>query len=331
MFISQTEAQTIFDALPNDRQYPTLDPEYLDIDLLDNPEREPIFWSKSYQSEIVLIGSSVGPALDHLVDFESQRGYGGATSTLPCASPAWRDVWEDFNSDLRDRNGLASFFRFTPLLKNHTCFTGDVVLDRHTIAINLTDDQEPLKIFATRARTAVRKAIKNGVTGRWAETSDDWVSFVELYRQRMAELDASEQYLFSDEYFKRMESWKQTELFLCYLEDELLAGSIFIKSPCYWEYHLSASNRKGMKKNATQWIIWNASEMAKSKNVDFLHLGGGTDNKPDNPLFFFKRGFSKENYPFYFGKSILNDDAYQATKRDFEALDKPTGRVLFYR
>lgn len=331
MFVSQNKAQEIFDNLPPEFQYPTLDPTYVEIDCEDTGSREPLFWTTTFQGKVALISSGFGSAIDGLYDIESQRGYGGGTGSIPFDSECWQEIWRRYFSDATQKKTLANFVRFTPLLKNYLGFEGEIFLDRYTVAIDLDSDIDPLKIFETRARTAVRKAIKNSVSGKWAESNEDWHSFIQLYNQRMDELKAGPQYRFSKAYFDKLAAWKNSRLLLSYHENELISGAIFLTSPKHWDYHLSASNRKGMKLCATQWIIWNACVKAQSEGVALLHLGGGTDNKPDNPLFFFKRGFSKLQNPFYFGKQILNPDAYDRIKNRFKERNLSTSKVLFYR
>ncbi len=331
MFIDQSDAQAVFDSLPREFQYPTLNPSYVAIDCEDIESRVPLFWSTRVGDDTALISSEFGPAYAEFNDVESQRGYGGPTGTIPFDSELWKDIWAQYEQDVRKKDGLANFVRFTPLLGNQRAFNGDTFLDRHTVAIDLGQDTELLKNFESRARTAVRKAIKNSVTAKWADGLEDWQAFINLYNQRMDELNASSQYRFSNKYFDQMAAWSNARLLLCFQENELLAGSIFLTSPDYWDYHLSASNRTGMKLCATQWIIWNACVAAESEEVKALHLGGGTDNKEDNPLFFFKRGFSKKSTPFYFGKQILQIEEYEKLQRKFERDNYSTSRVLFYR
>jgi hypothetical protein len=55
-------------------------------------------------------------------------------------------------------------------------------------------------------------------------------------------------------------------------------------------------------------IIWETIKWAKNKNFKTLHLGGGRG--ANDSLFEFKKGFSKVFYPFYLGKRILNEKAY---------------------
>lgn len=332
MFVGLDKAQEIFDSLPAKFQYPTLNPTYVQIDCAASTgSREALYWTTTLRGEIVLVSSSFGPAIDGMYDIESQRGYGGGTASVPFDSKCWQEIWSRYSSDASKKKTLANFVRFTPLLKNHRGFEGEIFLDRNTVAIDLKSDADPLKIFETRARTAVRKAIKNSVLGKWAESNEDWQSFNQLYSQRMDELKASPQYRFSTAYFDKLAGWKNSRLLLCYHKNELVSGAIFLTSPKYWDYHLSASNRNGMKLCATQWIIWNACVMAQSEGVAFLHLGGGTDNKPDNPLLFFKRGFSKLLNPFYFGRQIPTPDAYDKIKKQFKERNLSTSKVLFYR
>ena len=99
---------------------------------------------------------------------------------------------------------MSEFVRFHPLRANHEG-AGDVAL-RHvqdTVTVDVTQDDDALMAqMASAGRTAVRKAAKAGVEPRPARDLD---RFRDMYVETMRRVGAAERYLFSDEFFERLE------------------------------------------------------------------------------------------------------------------------------
>lgn len=54
------------------------------------------------------------------------------------------------------------------------------------------------------------------------------------------------------------------------------------------------------------------SKRATAEGLEALYLGGGTDTRADNPLLFYKLGFSRHTLPFYVGEAVHDPAAYWA-------------------
>jgi lipid II:glycine glycyltransferase (peptidoglycan interpeptide bridge formation enzyme) len=223
------------------------------------------------------------------------------------------------------------FVRFHPLLRNWEIYDGEVIPDRATVWIDLAIP-DLLASYETRARTAVRKALKNGLTIEWRTGGDGADLFSGLYRDAMHELAADDFYLFSETYFRRLLEWKQARLAVCIREGEPVAAAIFLFGPEIAEYHLSAANVEGKRLGATNLLLHTAAEAAQAEGCSKLYLGGGTDARPNNPLLFFKAGFSAARAEFRIGKHVHSKDAYRFLQERFaEAYSAHPDRVLFYR
>ena len=133
--------------------------------------------------------------------------------------------------------------------------------------------------YETRARTAIRKAEKNGVISSWATDRESWSLFSKLYSRRMSELNASEEFCFSHDYFIRLMNMHSAHLLLASVDGEVIAGALFLMTDDFMEYHLSASTSEGMRVCATQHLIHTAAEAAAAKRIKYFHLGGGTAKK----------------------------------------------------
>ena len=67
----------------------------------------------------------------------------------------------------------------------------------------------------------------------------------------------------------------------------------------------------------------------KALGVKRFHLGGGINSDQRNPLFEFKRKFSKSKYNFYIGKSIFNKEVYDSICQDW--ILKNPGKEKIYK
>jgi len=186
--------------------------------------------------------------------------------------------------------------------------------------------------YESRVRTAVRKAVKSGLRVEWQTGAANAEWFAEFYSAAMAEIGAESFYFFPLSYFRRLLDWEHTRLGVCMNHDEPVAAALFLLGPNVMEYHLSASNQIGKRLGGTTLLIHEAAQLAKSAGCGVMYLGGGTDNKPDNPLLFFKAGFSSEREPFKIGGHVHSSEGYCLLKKQFsQAFDAHPGRVLFYR
>jgi serine/alanine adding enzyme len=143
-------------------------------------------------------------------------------------------------------------------------------------------------------RTATRKAVKNGLRVSWVDSTECWQDFGRIYIAAMEQLEAERFYFFSNDYFCSLLGWQQSQLAFCLKEDNLLAAALFLRGSHIMEYHLAAANGEGKRLSASNLLLDRAATRARELGCRKLHLGGGTDNRPDNPLLFFKSSFSQD-------------------------------------
>ncbi|MGE4554435.1 MAG: GNAT family N-acetyltransferase [Desulfovibrionaceae bacterium] len=323
-----------YEALPETLRAPGLHPAYILADARREPAAEPVFFAHREAGECWWHGFHLHavPGTDWF-DVQSAYGYGGPVSTSPDpdflagADRAWSD-W------CRERNVLAEFVRFHPLLENWRAFGGQVLPDRPTVWMDLTQ-ADILASFETRARTAVRKARKNGAAVRWVDRpagTPELAAFAGLYRADMARLGADPMYFFRDDYFQGLCAWEGVRLAVCEAGGDLLAAALFLADGRILEYHLSAADEAGRRLGAVNLVLHEAALRGRELGLEAFHLGGGFDAAPDNPLLFFKAGFSRQRAEFRIGKRIHRPGDYAALKARWEAQRGVTAsKILFYR
>lgn len=263
------------------------------------------------------------PGTDHF-DIQSPYGYGGPISS--CDAEEFRaDAWHAYQSWCQEHGAIVEFVRLHPLAPWQS-YPGTVVSERETVVVNLQHDCLRDQ-YATRCRTAIRKAEKAGVVVQEYPRDLILSNFSTFYREGMERIGASSFYLFSDRYFKRLAAMQEIRLFVCESEGEWISAGLFFKGADCLEYHLSATTQQGRLLSATNLLIDGAAEFGKRMGCQWLYLGGGTDGSEDNPLLKFKAGFSDNRALFSYGYAVHDSTIYSGLRKWFPS----SNRVLFYR
>lgn len=328
---SATEAQSLFESLPAEKQVFTLSPAYVAVDALREPDCRPLFfvWQEGADFWLHSLHRAKVPGQD-FDDLQSAYGYGGPLSSSEDAGFLAR-AWAAYAGWCRDEGILVEFVRFHPLLENWRLYGGKLLDDRETVAIRL-DDGDTLPGYEVRARTAVRKALKSGIEAVWLPAAENAAAFGNWYRAAMTTIGADESYFFRDDYFRALSALPGVRLLVCRSQDgEWLTAGLFLQQGKTLEYHLSGTSAKGRSFGATNLLLHAAAETGRSEGLTWLHLGGGTNSTPDNPLLFFKSGFSSRRFAFRIGYQVFQPDTYAAMKAARAARGEATGRILFYR
>lgn len=331
MLVTPDRAADTLRHMPAGLQAPSLHPSYLLADAQRDPDLSPCFFvhEEGGESYYHAFHTASVPDTD-FIDVQSAYGYGGPVASttdrefLHASSGAWR-AW------CRESGVLVEFIRFHPLLENWHFFAGDVLDDRATVWVDLAAP-DLMAQYATRVRTTIRKAMKIGLRVEWWGAAEFLAVFPSLYADTMRMIGADEGYFFPSAYFERLLARDSPWLAVCSNDRQVLAGAIFLHSAEMVEYHLSAANSEGKLNGATNLILHEAALRGQQAGKRRLHLGGGSNAAPDNPLLFFKAGFSSQRANFRIGRQIHEPQAYAALKAEREhTLGRRTGRILFYR
>jgi hypothetical protein len=326
-----SHAVEAFESLDEACRVPSLHPFYVVSDAQRDQDLRPVFFIYEGGGETYYHGFHVAEVKGTgFSDIQSPYGYGG-----PIASSEnvefLAGAWEAYSDWCRQNSILVEFIRFHPLLENWRYHGGEVIDDRQTVWVDLGVG-DLLMTYSIRVRTAVRKAIKEGLRVEWVDANRFTEIFPEMYRTTMAQINADDFYVFNDDYFERLLRWDMVHLAVCFKENEALGGAIFFAGKVHMEYHLSASTPVGKQLAATNLILHEAALLGQRLGCRFLHLGGGTDSREDNPLQFFKAGFSSHRGMFKIGKQVHQHEAYAALKDEWlENHGTVSNRILFYR
>ncbi len=328
-------ARKVYQSLPNSMKSPYHNPDYVSLDAEEKQKNENcsvkaafFIYQKGGETYYHPLHCTYTSHID-VTDFESARGYGGPISTTRDLQ-FLSEASVEYKKCLNEHNVLAEFIRFTPVLANQEIYYGNYWFDRATCAIDLVG--YGLEKNSHGAISNINKATKNNcrVSFTSSPTREQCLAFNRIYNARMQALGAGEHYFYSEKYVEKLIA-QGSLLALVERDGEIVAASIFLRTECWHEYHLSAATPEGQKIGAINLILHNYSMSCAMQNSDgsaILHLGGGTDNRPDNNLLKFKRSVGKLEQSFCLGKYIHQPDRYEKLKLTEAASNN---RVLFYR
>ncbi|WP_245634417.1 GNAT family N-acetyltransferase [Janibacter corallicola] len=249
-------------------------------------------------------------------DIVSPYGYGGVQAPSPEALASFR---REFRTASLDRGLVAEFLRGHPLDMN------DAMLDawrpdsvsRHT-TFGVMADGDPEDYFEQaqgRHRTAVRKAVKNGIRVSEVDPHTTVRSdspFRRIYADTMARVGASSRLHLGDDYFHRLTSLgpdRLTVLEATADNSETVAAAMFMRSGSRVHYHLSGATLYGQKYGATNLLIDHVVR-TQLPSHGWLHLGGGVSD--DDGLSRFKRSIGNVTHSMAMCRTIINSSRYEA-------------------
>lgn len=256
------------------------------------------------------------PNFENYFDIASEYGYGGPLSNS--SNPSFLSkAYSAMDEFFAKENIVAEFCRYHPLIKNAEIAAAhrNVSFCNKTVVID-TDKtfDESLMSLDIKKRSNYRRALKKGCSARVAGV-DEVEVFHKIYSQTMGDVNASNFYFLSEDFFRRtLENVKNSFLIISELEGAPMAAGIFMRYGENMHYHFSGKNFKHelySKSNGATVMLLEAVKIANESGVKKLHLGGGVGGKEDS-LFKFKSEFSKDHADFFISKKIIMPEIYAA-------------------
>lgn len=254
-------------------------------------------------------------------DLITPYGYGGPI-IVTCNDELKKDelvkgYYDKFKEYCLKNKIVSEFIRFHPINKNYEDFTNifETKYLRKTVVTNLKEHENPFQEeFKKRARTEIRKALREGVTYNIYHSPKNLTKFKELYYSTMNRRGADEYYYFTEQYFDNMLNYLNKNILVIELvyKSQVIASELyFIKNKMMY-VHLLGYDENYMHLNANGVLEYAASIWGKKNSFDYIHHGGGITNNEDDSLLIAKRKFGQnEDRKFYIGKKIWNLDIYE--------------------
>jgi hypothetical protein len=328
--LSLREAVEMFESIPAQWQLASLHPAMVELDAVRNEALRPIHWCFQTDGRCLThsfqLADNPGLAVR---DIQSAYGYGGPLSNTD--DPEFLKAAEHaFTRWAKERNVIAEFLRFHPLVPHGKWYAGEVVNNRETVHVDLAKglfDQ-----YQTRRRTDVRRFLESKV--RVERVSPEVMNgvFPKLYKQNMDQVAATRGYYFSESYFDCLFRFGAAENWLAYSDKQPIAGAVILVSARAGvaEYFLGAKAAGSEYQRAMIGLLHLVAQHYQTSSFRYFYLGGGRSVDPKDSLLFFKKGFSSLTGRYQIGSRVYDPESYARLK---EILPKKagTGRVLFYK
>jgi UDP-N-acetylbacillosamine alanyltransferase len=313
----------------------TLHPRYVAADAARNPMLRPLYLTFEAGGECWMHSLHVTDVPGTgLRDASSPYGYGGPVCSTDDPSFV-ADAWRAYTAWMREYRVAVEYVRFHPMCGNERHYGGHVADNRQVVRVDLTAADISFQ-YAARLRQAVKKAAGAGLVYEECELGPRAREFGAFHRAAMREMEADPFYVFQDDYFEGLAATGLASLGTCRRSGGSDAGwlgaCLFLDSNGLREYHLAATRAEGRKLGASSFALHEGALAAHRRGMQWLYLGGGTDAAADNPLLFFKSGFSPQRLTYRTGWNVFDLAAYDRLKERFagEWAAHPE-RPIFYR
>lgn len=245
-------------------------------------------------------------------DLTSVYGYGGPLVSQEASADEIKVAFDFIFESMKNAGAVSLFSRMHPIFIRDLP-AGDLrgVDLGGVVVMDIVATKDLLAGYRPGHRYDIRRALKNGVeieVDLFCQGLDDFLS---IYQQAMRDLDAPGYYLFNDKYFLGMKNASDYRAFILFgkYNGKRIAAAMFVVTKNVMQYYLSGSLSEFRKLAASKAIIARAHEMALAFGVEHIVLGGGVGSKAD-PLFDFKKGFSRRVERFHIFKRVIDPIAY---------------------
>jgi len=237
--------------------------------------------------------------LIRIPDIKSVYGYGGMYLWGLHNQEKFDRYRNKFIKVQKQRGVTTEFIRKNPYLDSLNITDVEPFLSRKTFGVQL-DYELYWKKCKGDHRNMVRKGGKINYNFtikkiEWCDVCPD-SPFRNLYNSTMKNINADENYIFSDEYYLALLAVKDVYIAFASNEGKIVGVALFLVHTPYIHYHLSGSDKSS--NCITDFIIHGVIEWCckHRHDLNLLHLGGGV--KPGDYLEKFKSKIATDVYEY---------------------------------
>lgn len=224
--------------------------------------------------------------------------------------------YNEFNEFCKERNIIAEFTRFHPILMNHKFSEGflNVTFNRQTVYFDLSSGYEFIyNNYGKKLRRALRNAVENDITTKVFENDPKYLmDFVEMYSETMNKVCADKYYRFNYEYFINLVFNNPVWQLVVFKGNIPIASSLCLYSKYVFHGHLAASRKDFLSLHPNEVLFDAQVRCAIEEKKKICHIGGGRTTAENDSLLQFKKHFSNTLYNFYIGTKVYNADVFNS-------------------
>jgi len=256
-------------------------------------------------------------------DIQGAYGYNGIISSS-MDSDFISSFYTEFDGYCKEKNIIAEFTRFHPLLENHrfSQLHMEVLYDRPTMYINL-QGQTYESIFS-RFQTTTKKQIRRAKERYNIKVINERKStqhldiFLEIYHEAMNRVNSVPYLYFNRTYFEHLLLNVDSILLTAYYENKPIASIIALLGSDIIHGHLGGAKTEYLHLSAYSLLYEEMIRYGLKHRKSYFHAGGGATNNENDPLLMYKLHFSNTTGDFMIGKKTHNQPVYEDVVRQWE-------------
>jgi hypothetical protein len=251
-------------------------------------------------------------------DCTSVYGYGGPISS--CSFDVISDQQISYFQNkmitfFKKSRIISVFSRLHPLIQSEKIFSGfgNIIKLNKIVAIDLSLSLPDQRVqYRKSNKHGVNKLRRIGFSVVEAEGDIEIDAFLQIYKETMERVNASDNYFFNKKYFYNFlkNNCFKNKLLLVKKEGEIVAGGIFTFTNNIMQYHLSGTKQKYLREAPMQLLLDEARLIGTELGFNFFNLGGGLGGSDNDSLFDFKAGFSKLRFQYCVWQFISDKKKY---------------------
>ena len=214
---------------------------------------------------------------------------------------------------LSKRSVCSAFLRMHPILGHDftTLFpSGSFNDSSQTVAVDLQNSEvDILKQMRVGHQRTFKKCKSLGFTARTVSLLDVMDGVVDLYKETMDRVHATDTYYFDKEYFRSLAVLPGVHCCVVESGATIAAACIFFECDGIVSAHLGGTRSEFLSRSPFTMVLTEGILWARSQGNRWALLGGGVGGREDS-LFHFKAGFSDTRFPFLTSRLIINDALY---------------------
>lgn len=256
-----------------------------------------------------------GELIDELWDIITPHEYSGAISNVTDTTEhnyLIQQLFRHVENYCEKENIVSEFVRFDPFLTDIECIEAHYRCRKASdnIYVDLRKDSTEIYNNCHRStRKNINRALTSGLAFRQSDGIDEDIDlFVKMYWTSMQRLKANDYFYFSVDYFRALiKDCEGSSLFFVHdKSNQPIAASILLHYGNIGHHHLTGYIVEATSLRPNDYMIYSLIHWGKSNNLQYLHLGGGSET-----ICNFKAKFSNERIPYYVGHRVHNQEAYQ--------------------
>ena len=263
-------------------------------------------------------------------DFATPYGYGGWL-----VEGDGNDLFSAYENWCLEHRIVSEFVRFHPLLENQKPAASfyEVIPLGETVTMKLDSPDNVWKNLRSTNRTAIRKAIKSGVSVHNGNDPKIYEAFQPLYNSTMNQLQSEPFYYFSAAYYQCLQKdlANNAQIFYAEKDDVMIAAAIIFGCNGRMNYHLAGRNTVYDSLRATNALLYQAACWGAEHGFRTLLLGGGYGSTEDSLMHFKRTFYTGSGQRFYVGHKIFLPGVYQELVSRHSMKDKRAGFFPEYR